>query len=244
MQAAEEATGKTAAELYKMMEQGQLLAKDFLVPFATAMRRIVRENSALQKATEKLTSQQNRMNTAYKELINDVFQKGGANFFGSVFKTIAMVIEDLSPLLSGAFSSLFKVGGVIVDLAASVYDLAKALLTLGEDFGVLDGVSHFFRGINYAINQTLANIYELIAVLYDVSSFFKGDSKPLVTGLDNLFGRVSGAIQQDWDRLTGSGGTSTTVNGGVNITVDGAGKDAGSIADEVYGRFVNNIAGF
>lgn len=168
MQAAEEATGKSAQQLYKMMEQGQLMAKDFLVPFAKAMRRIVRENDALEKATEKLTSQQNRLKTAYKELVNDVFQNGGAKGLGNLFKELTKFIEDNKEELQGLLKvsidtvvGLTKMAVAVVDLGKGILDTTASIVTLGNS---TDGVS-FLVGVFY---DFLAVIHKVTAALHIV----------------------------------------------------------------------------
>lgn len=166
MQAAEEATGKTAAELYKMMEQGQLLAKDFLVPFATAMRRIVRENKALQKATEKLTSQQNRMNTAYKEIVNDVFQKGGAKSIGGLFQMLTKFMEDHRETLVGLVSVVMELGVAFSKLIVTLVELSTAtsvLKMMGHDGNMLVGIFWDFVAVIYKSIAGLEYMKDLLS---------------------------------------------------------------------------------
>lgn len=166
MQAAEEATGKTAQEIYKMMEQGQLMAKDFLVPFAKAMSRIVRENQALEKATQKLTSQQHRMNTAYKELVNDIFQKGGGvQLFSAIFRDVAEVISSLRPVIVDTFNAFLTPLKIIWDITSSlvgvVIDLSMALYRLGKESGAIKPLMLVFHGLEVAIYSALYAIEEL-----------------------------------------------------------------------------------
>lgn len=170
MEAAEKATGKSAAEIYKMMEGGKLLAKDFLVPFAKAMREIVRENKALEKATQKLTSQQHRMNTAYKTLVNDIFQKGGGvELFSSMFQDIATTINQLRPIITATFrvfsagigtlwNSLSGIVGLVVDLTAAIYKLAQSS-------GALKPLKLLFLGLEIAIYGVLEGLEELRMML-------------------------------------------------------------------------------
>ena len=220
MQAAEKATGKTAKEIYKLMENGELLAKDFLVPFAKAMSRIVRENNALEKATQKLTSQQHRMNTAYKELVNDIFQKGGGvELFSSIFRDVAEVISSLRPVIVDVFNAILTPLKVIWDFTSSlvgvIIDLSMAFYKLGKSSGALKPLMLLFHGLEVAIYSALYAIEELrMALRGDKKMTFKSAMEGIDTILPHNL--AMGAFDYAKAHLT-QGAKSTTV-GTINIT--------------------------
>ncbi len=237
MQAAEEATGKTAQEIYKMMEGGKLLAKDFLVPFAKAMSRIVRENDALTKATEKLTSQQHRLNTAYKVLINDIFQKGGgASFFGNMFQDLARIIEQLTPIMTHFASATFTGLEMLWDIGASVIGMFVDL------FAAIDRVassSTKFSSISAAFYTIQLSVYSLLEALEELRMMLRGDSEfSLQSAVSNSMklsptGLISGMARDQTSRMMGG---SKTVNVG-GITVNTNATDAEGTAAAMMDQF-------
>ena len=76
MRAASEAMGLPTKDLIKLVETGQLMAEDFMIPFANAVRRIVRESGALEAAQQKVISNQGRLITI-----------GGRDFSGRCRRT-------------------------------------------------------------------------------------------------------------------------------------------------------------
>lgn len=217
-----------------MMENGQLLAKDFLVPFATAMRRIVRENNALQKATEKLTSQQNRMTTAYKKMVNEVFQNGGAEFFGGVFKDIARVITKATPYVKAFGNVLFTTLGAIWDVGAGVIDLTTSLAGLIGNLMSLGQADKAFAGLRMAFHGLASAVYTVIAGIHELSALVKGD-------LDLKFDTSRLTDDSFWKRGSAST-TNTTNNNNITLNIDAKDGDMDKMKSTIMDLFNNELA--
>jgi len=90
----------TSQELMKMMENNELLAKDFLPKFAVAMRESVREGDALNKMMQGTQSQMGRFGNS----INDAamaFSRGGFN--KAFLEFLAQATASLNELVSAGF---------------------------------------------------------------------------------------------------------------------------------------------
>lgn len=237
MRAAEIATGKTTSEIFKMMEQGQLLSKDFLVPFAEGLSQVVRENNALQKATQKLTSQQARMGNAWKEVIDDIFQKGGgADLFSNIFQDIASGIEYVTPLVTALSVGFTSTVGAAWDLGVAIMDV---VLSLGRLIGDLIGLGSGATGLHVL----KGNFYAIKAVIYDV-----------IAGIHEIGELLTGKLDLKWDtsRLTSdahwkAGAPKTTPINTTNIDtiqINSNASDPKQVADDVMSRLGVEIGMF
>lgn len=90
----------TSQELMKMMENNELLAKDFLPKFAIAMRASVREGDALNKMMQGTQSQMGRFGNA----VNDAamaFSRGGFN--KAFLEFLAQATKSMNAMISSGF---------------------------------------------------------------------------------------------------------------------------------------------
>lgn len=165
MKAAEMATGKSTAELIKLIESGKLLSKDFMTPFANAIRVLVREGGALSAGQEKLISQQMRLSNAFKLLIDEIFQDHAAKSFGKTFEFLANILTDISPLIVDISKIFFGFLNTIFNVIKGVYDLTKTIVSLkpiAQSFKALwGGIKVLFFSVAYAINSVLIALYKL-----------------------------------------------------------------------------------
>ena len=250
MKAAEMATGKTSEEVLKMMKRGELMSRDFLLPFARAQREIVRQNQALQKATEKLTSQQHRMNTAFKEMVDGVFQKGGAaGFFTSMFKAITKGIEVSKPFIVSISRLFFDMGSMAVEATSAVAELIGALLSFGKGpkDGSKSGWYRFGQGLIAIFSALSSVIWEAIAgihVLKDLVTFDTGGGNAQAANLGgNMTSRWQAAILSNLvGRATGNSGNSSNVKID-KIEVNSNATDTKQVAYDVMAMF-NSELGF
>ncbi len=232
MQAAEKATGKSAAEVFKMMENGQLMAKDFLVPFAKALRVIVRENGALEKATQKLTSQQHRMTTAMKLMVDQVFQNGMSDTIGSMFGDMAEGIEQATPLVVSLFMVLGQATKAAWDwnttLVAGFKEVLGLYGTLVElVFGLSEG--SLMKGVKGVWYSILVGFYGLL----EKFEWMIGKVRELRSTLS--FGRNNAATTVPKTSNAGSNTTNTTTIG--KIEVNSSKADSKDVARDVMDVF-------
>ena len=228
MQAAEKATGKTAAEVFKMMENGQLMAKDFLVPFAKALRGIVRENGALEKATEKLTSQQHRFTNALKLMVDQVFQDGMAEKLGGMFGDMAEGIEESTPAIvtmTRYFSELFEL----------TWDGTKTLIVgFKELLGLADDLAT--KSVGVSLSDSIANQWDWFLVRWYDKLIIIADLIDKIKAFRISLGVSSTSLTQSPTRASTSGGrgsatTNTTTIG--KIEVNSSKADPKAVASEV-----------
>lgn len=246
LEAATTAMGVTTAELFKMMETGKLATKDFVIPYAEAISKIVRRNDALTKATQKLTSQQNRMVNAWKLTINKMFQEaGGVDFFSKIFKDVADGIEYAQPLILAFSEILFGTLGTIWDIGKAIVnvtiDLAKFV---GNLIGLKSGSAglHVLLGDFYLIQ---AVIYGIIAAIYELKdTLTTGLQSPLAALKDKFnldlgkVGKLSNSLPlRMLSNIAGSGGsTKTNVTVG-NVTFNSPNADAKKVGEEFFSNF-------
>lgn len=177
MRALEKSTGKTAKELIKMMEMGQLGA-DMIVPFAEALGDIAKQGGALEEAMKSGRAQQARFVTGAQEAADVIYQSGfeegissmfhtlteelsegrkGLEGFGQVFKfvfeTIGMTAKIVSPIIDSfmfVFGGLFSAINKINDVIGN--NFITTLLTLG--------------GVMFVLRKGLSRLL-LIGMLFD-----------------------------------------------------------------------------
>ena len=237
LEAASLATGKTTSELYKMMEQGKLLSKDFLVPFGEAMSVVVRRNDALAKATQKLTSQQARMGNAFKIMIDDMFQKGGGvEFFSKLFKDIALTLEAIKPTVTALSTVFFGFLGMVWDLGVAVFDVLDGVFEL---IGEILGLGDMSVGLDVLLSDFYAikaAIYEVIQGIQVMAEMLRGEREFNLRSTVSTLNRLSptGIVQNAiMDKLNGSGGVK--IEGGMHITSNASNPE--DVANEVMQRF-------
>lgn len=226
MKAAADSMGLTTGELIKQVETGKVLAKDFMLPFVRQIRQMSRHNGALAASQEKLVANQNRMNNAFKILVDDIFQKGGiAKVLSSVFKAIAKLVETLTPLIVSSFRVLYEVfksiSGFVSVFNEEVDESVRKLGWWERSFkSVALVVLAVAQGINY-LTLGMQKLEELNGFKFDLSS----------TGLDNLnpllklatTSKASANIGRSILDATPFGGNSNTnTNNSKNITISNA----------------------
>lgn len=137
MRAGADAMNMPIEQFIKQVESGKVMAKDFMLPFARQMRMMVRENGALAAAQEKLTAQQQRMNTEFKVLIDEIFQSGLSKTIGGIFKLIADVVQRFSGRIKETFVSLGDAVDVVVKLGRALTGLTGDLDDSNRAAGLL-----------------------------------------------------------------------------------------------------------
>lgn len=124
--------GVTTQELFKMMEQGQLMATDFLPKFTVELRKAVREGDALGQGLKTSRVAMQRFSTAFKLNVLDSFEAGAESGLNAFFTDLMVIIKDSSPVFR-AFGVLF--GGILktISLAArAIWTLIRPIVILGD----------------------------------------------------------------------------------------------------------------
>lgn len=210
MEAGAKSMGLSIGDFIKQVETGSVLAKDFMLPFARELRRQVRENGALEAAQKKLTAQQQRMNTEFKVLIDDIFQDGLSQRIGSVFGMIANALRSAAPHLRALGKALGDTLGVTTRLVEVVFDLTDAADKQANSMKPLTRAWYGLVGLWYSALVVL----EAIVIAYDKLRW-----------LDRTVGRFVGVYStpeettQNATRMgNGQGRTNNVSIGQVNLT--------------------------
>ena len=233
MQAAEMATGKTAGEIFKLMENGKLMSKDFVLPFARAMRSIVRENDALATAQDKMASHQYRLTNSLKLMVDEVFQNKAAKVFGTIFKRLTEFVAFTKPAIVGLMNGLFEVVDMVVETTSAIGGLIAAVVGLagGGDM-IQSGWSYlkiFFHGL-------VGTIWEVISAVQFLEDLFKGnlDMNDIASNWGNAF-----SFDNIKSLLEGNGNAPST---GTSIRVDKVEINNPTDADDVINRLMGDVS--
>lgn len=133
------AAGVSEAELFKMMEQGQVLASDILPKVAKEMSRVANSGGALEAKYKTARVAQGRFFNQLEQAQNTLFQGGMDEGIGSFFNDLAHSLRELEPLLK-VFGKIFKVAFTLVGSAIRLVTvpfqmLGKVLNAMTEVLG-------------------------------------------------------------------------------------------------------------
>lgn len=219
---AADSMGVTAAELMKMMEQGELMAEDFLPKFAVAMRESVREGDALNKMMQGTSATLGRfinsVNDAtlsfnrggFGKSINDFFRQFSdtlnsldkSGFFeglGFAFRMLMLPVRAFLELLE-------SLGKIFSDTSERGEQIKSVLTTIALILGVL--LLPALLSIGKAIAPVLLTVVGLLA-LSDIMAGLAGDSSEFATNWENLTNKLKEgkATWEDWAKVLGQGAT-------------------------------------
>jgi len=180
MKAAEMATGKNSAEVIKLVESGKLLAKDFMLPFAQAVRQLARNNGALEASQKKIIANQNRMNLAFQVLVDDIFQKGKvADLISKVFGMIEKGVTSVTPYITSLSALLSETAMIILDIG-NLWNNKIGLVIPKSLDEMLGKVRLFAR----AWSVVEASIISLQIAILDLLILFEKFNQGIATGTD------------------------------------------------------------
>lgn len=165
LEAGARAMNVTTQEFIKMIQTGQVASKDFIIPFARELRKMATANDALASGKEKLVAQQMRLNTAFKEMIHDIFQAGVARTIGQFFNMIASGIRAITPRLTettAAASSAASALMSLVDAMASLVSTGSGMNAEGSAWlkAWHSLLSTWYEGVS-VLNMLAAAMYGL-----------------------------------------------------------------------------------
>lgn len=96
---AAKAMGVTTQELFKMMEQGQLVASDFLPKFTKTLREAVRQGNALGEGLNTSRVAMARFGTSFKLNILGAFDAGSEKGLATFFNQLTALMENAAPAM-------------------------------------------------------------------------------------------------------------------------------------------------
>ena len=120
-QVAARAMGVTTAELGKMLEQGQVIADDFLPKFARALNEHI--GDAAESAATRLEASQSRMGTAWERLMQAVGDSGVSSAMAVGMESAASSIDGIAVAMEAARRSGDGMGGQFLAAAGAALSL-------------------------------------------------------------------------------------------------------------------------
>lgn len=142
--------GKTSQEFFKLVESGQLMAKDFLPSFNRVLRQSVKENGALAAGMLTVQAAQNRMATAFQLNIDKMLSaslKGDlAGFFNTVSRNVDGSVDSFK-VLGKTVGGILKGIGVVLDVLSPILNIV--ISSFGSLFGMFSsGGTRAVKGLN------------------------------------------------------------------------------------------------
>lgn len=194
VRAMEIATGKSSAEINKMMERGELISKDVLPKFGSALRDIVQENGALTKAIETVRVKESQFTTQLQKSADLVFRSGFGeqlanlyktlteelkstgktqedlgNIYANFFKMLSKLVKVVTPLLEGLIQVISKITDVVMYSVSGWEMLGKELNKLPTP---LKAVALGVTAIGLAFKSTMAKGVLLLGLFHEIASLF------------------------------------------------------------------------
>lgn len=120
-QIAAKAMGVTTAELGKMLEQGQVVADDFLPKFAKALEENL--GGAAEKAATRLDAAVNRFDTAWERLKQNAGDSGSSNFIADQMSSAAGALDYVSVAMEKARKDGGGFASQMLAAASAMHDM-------------------------------------------------------------------------------------------------------------------------
>lgn len=143
-------TTGTTKELFKLQEQGLVVADKVLPHFAKRMRDAARENGALSKALDSNRVAMGRLVFSTQEAADTIFKTGFGEGLTDLFNTSAQAMRDLESLFK-AFGRIM--GSVFKIIARGVDLITPPLRLLGI---VMDKITEQFGDLSAIVTGSLA----------------------------------------------------------------------------------------
>lgn len=198
MRALEKSTGKTAKELFKMMEMGQLGA-EYILPFTRALRSLSSEGGALEKALKTLRVEENRLINQSKLAGDKIFKSGFSEGLSELYKTISEILKNAGPQLEKLGDIFGKVFKGIAHILRVVEPYLKLVI---DNFEVLFGAGMLLKikAMGLALARTFLPLTAAVAAAEELASLM---SDKLVGGIEkqagmqiNLMNRTTSGLKE------------------------------------------------
>ncbi len=160
------------AELFKMMEQGQLVSSEVLPKVAAELKKAALEGGAFDKALQGLRVTEGQMITETQRAGDTIFKSGFSEGLSNLYKTISEILKTSGPQLE----KLGKIFGVVFNgIAYSLKVLEPVMKVAIDNFELIFGalaiskINTFVRtmqGAALATNLALAKAFLPITLAY------------------------------------------------------------------------------
>lgn len=171
MRALEKSTGKTAKQLFKMMEMGQL-GVEYIVPFARALGEIADQNNALEKATNTSQKAQDRFFNTLKLSAEQVYEGDMEKAYVDLLNSLTKFMtenEDSLKALGQGFALLFNIIRVGTSIILPILDAFTYVL--GEVANIMNSL--FFGSTERELLAVGAATYFIVKAVRAMNSALK-----------------------------------------------------------------------
>lgn len=191
MQVFSRALGVSEAELFKLMENGQLVSSEVLPKVAKELKKSALAGGAFEKALKSLQVTQGQLITGSQRMADTIFSNGFAEGLSELYKTLSEDMQstgksqkDLGNIYKNVFKFIAKAMRVITPLIEAtvqvVSKLTDVLMLSAEGWkmlynGLPDNLKSVAVGvtaIGLAFKSTIAKAAVLIAMFQEVASLF------------------------------------------------------------------------
>lgn len=156
MRALEKSTGKTAAELEKMMEQGQLTT-EYIKPLVMALGDLASANGAYEKALRKLGTVENRMKTSAGLAAGRIAEAGFTKGLINLYETLMKAMNDNGKSLDRLGKIYEKVFNAIASLIDNVVVPVLSLF--------LRTIESVYKAIQWGIDNPIGGMIIAVGAL-------------------------------------------------------------------------------
>ena len=183
---AEAVTGdaENTAELYKMMEEGQIESRKYLLEFARILDERARQGGAYAAAVSQAAAEQMRMNNQWNDWLRILestgFEEGQAEFF----KTMATFMERLNPLIElfaenwGFLAQVVRIPmGILGDFTELLPRMSR---NLGITEGSIVGITAAAAAMMSPFTRMILLFGTLFALVEDFTAFLTGRELSLI----------------------------------------------------------------
>lgn len=241
---AAKAMNVTEAQLGKMMEKGEVAAKDFLPKFAAEMQKIFGAD-ALAAANGPQAVQERFNNAIYKMKaeIGDGFMPLITPFIvkftelaTAILPYVSQGIQFISDLLGSVFMAINSISGgtgewgsyldVVKNFIGSVWITVKSLL--GNIWSIVSGViqwmgkSELLKDVFWAIGKIADGILWVIRGIGDaIQWIFNNIIKPILDAVDWVYSKIKGVFGSGKTQIEITDGTQAAAAGGTAPSIPG-----------------------
>lgn len=193
------------SEMFQLMKDGKLLAKDILPLLGEEFSRIARTGNALKVSLSSLNTVQQRMNTSFREWINNVYKGGLAEGLSELYRTL----DDMFFLMSQGGSNIGKFLKGFIDAAKEsiiwTHDMLLDIYYLITEKLGISGVNAEFLGkVTYWI--AIAGAMNTVAGLMKI--IFGGSMLSMIVKVSTAMGglvalpfAIVAGLQELYDKL-------------------------------------------
>lgn len=238
-------TNLTEADLFKLMEDGKLFAKDILPFLADEMKKAARAGGALDAAVKSNAAAMQRMNTASQDAMNALFHSGFGDALTRTFDTFTAILNDNT----GAFETFGSVaGGVLDGFTSGLISIHDTFITveamLKAEFPGLIGMFEGFGekvGKIAGIGLFTVSVFKLAGAIKWLVSFANPLKAMLLTmQAINALGGADAVGGAD-SKQKGKTKTGSPKAGGKGLPLKGMGRAGGILAAFAAMSEVNDL---